>query len=100
MPEQNSVILLAELAFSKPVDEAVQSALDAVAAATRQEPGCLEYAAHLHAEDPRRVLFYERWKDQSALDAHNGSAHLAAFRAAVGPRLACAPVLGFWRRLD
>lgn len=100
MTEQNSVILLAELSFAAPVGEAVRTALDAVVAATRQEPGCLEYAAHVHAEDPCRVFFYERWQDQAALDGHNGSTHLAAFRAVVGPLLAGAPDLSFWKRLE
>ena len=76
------------------------NALAAVVRATRGEPGCLEYAAHVHAADPRRVLFYERWQDQTALDAHNRTGHLAAFRAAVGPRLAGPSDLSFWKRLD
>lgn len=100
MPDPKSLTLLAELAFAEPVAETELLALAAVVSATRQEPGCREYFAHVHAEDPRRVLFYERWQDQAALDAHNASAHLAAFRAVVGPRLAAPPELGFWRRLD
>ena len=100
MPERDSITLLAELAFAEPVAEAELLALAAVVGATRKEPGCQGYFAHVHAEDPKRVLFYERWQDQAALDAHNASAHLAAFRAHVGPRLAVPPQLNFWRRLD
>lgn len=99
MPDQKNVVLLAELAFNDPVDDALSRALEAVVAATRQEPGCMEYVPHAHAEDPRRVIFYERWQDQAALDAHNASAHLAAFRAVAGPRLAGAPNLSFWKPL-
>ncbi|MBU1041192.1 MAG: antibiotic biosynthesis monooxygenase [Proteobacteria bacterium] len=100
MSERNSITLLAELAFAEPVAETELLALAAVVGATRQEPGCQEYAAHVHAEDPKRVLFYERWQDQAALDAHNASAHLATFRSAVGPRLAAPSQLSFWKRLD
>ena len=99
MSERDSIILLAELAFAEPVAETELLALAALVSATRQEPGCLEYIAHVHVENPRRVLFYERWQDQAALDAHNASAHLAEFRAVVGPRLAAPPQLGFWKRL-
>ncbi len=99
MPERDPITLLAALTFAEPVAEPELSALAAVVCATRGEPGCLEYAAHVSAEDPHRVLFYERWQDQAALDAHNLTAHLAAFRAAVGPRLVGPSELGFWKRL-
>jgi len=95
----SEITLLAALTFSEPVDQPVLDALATVMAVTRQEPGCVEYAAHAHATDPRRVVFYERWQDQAALDSHNASAHLAAFRAVVGPRLAGASDLSFWKRL-
>ena len=100
MPERNSITLIAALTFAEPVAELELSVLAAVVLATRSEPGCLEYVAHVHATDPRRVLFYERWQDQTALDAHNRTGHLAAFRAAVGPRLAGPSDLSFWKRLD
>lgn len=100
MSERNSITLLAELAFAEPVAETELLALAAVVGATRQEPGCLMSVAHVHTENPRRVLFYERWQDQAALDAHNASAHLDAFRAVVGPRLAAPSQLGFWKHLD
>jgi quinol monooxygenase YgiN len=99
MTEQKNLTLLAVLAFVEPVAEPELLALAAVVRATRQEPGCLEYVAHTSAKDPRQVLFYERWQDQAALEAHNQSAHLAAFRAQVGPRLAAPAELGFWKRL-
>lgn len=94
-----ALTLLAALTFAQPVDAEVLAALDAVMVATRQESGCVDYAAHVHAEDARRVVFYERWQNQAAFEAHSASAHLAAFRAVVGPRLAGAPELTFWKRL-
>jgi quinol monooxygenase YgiN len=99
MAEQKHLTLLAVLAFAEPVAGPELAALAEVVRATRQEPGCLEYVAHTSATDPRKVLFYERWQDQAALDAHNLSAHLAAFRAQVGPRLAAPSQLSFWERL-
>jgi quinol monooxygenase YgiN len=99
MHEQKSLTLLAELTFAEPLAGPVLRALETVVTATLREPGCLEYVAHVHAEDRRRVLFYERWQGQAALDAHNASAHLAEFRAQVGPLLAAPTALGFWTRL-
>ena len=100
MKTTSPITLMAALSFIAPVDADALAALAAVIAATRKEPGCQEYAAHVHTEDPCRVFFYERWQDQAALDGHNASAHLAAFRASVGPKLAKPGELSFWKRLD
>src|SRR6476661_7650583 len=37
---------------------------------SRAEPGCLEYTFAADPLDPGRVVLYERWTDQDALDAH------------------------------
>ena len=37
---------------------------------SRTEPGCLLHTVHQDVEDPRRVVFLEKWADRKALDAH------------------------------
>lgn len=44
---------------------------------SRAEAGCLEYTFAADPIDPSRVVLFERWESQEALDAH-----LAAMRAA------------------
>src|SRR5262245_5307170 len=44
--------------------------------ASRAEPGCLEYTLSADPIDPGRIVLFERWASQEALDAH-----LAAARA-------------------
>ena len=44
-------------------------------AASRREPGCLLYVVHQHAEDPRKFLVYEQYRDEAALQAHRDSEH-------------------------
>ncbi len=98
MPDAE-LTLMAELTFLEPAGSELLAALATVVERTRAESGCLGYTAHLHADDPRRVLFLERWAGQAALDRHWASEHLAAFREFVTPRLAAAPTLTFWRSL-
>jgi len=43
--------------------------LDAMRA-SRAEPGCLEYTLSADPIDPSRVVLFERWASQEALDAH------------------------------
>jgi quinol monooxygenase YgiN len=45
--------------------------------ASRAEAGCLEYVFSADPLQPGRVVLFERWESQAALDAH-----LAALRAA------------------
>jgi quinol monooxygenase YgiN len=37
---------------------------------SRAEPGCLEYAFAADPIDPGRVILFERWESQEALDEH------------------------------
>ena len=57
-----------------------------IVAATRQEPGCIEYANAEDATEPGLMRFFEIWRSQEDLDAHFGMPHMAAWRAA-GNRL-------------
>lgn len=41
--------------------------------ASRAEQGCLEYLFSADPLDARRVVLYERWTSQEALDAHLAS---------------------------
>jgi quinol monooxygenase YgiN len=38
--------------------------------ASRAEDGCLDYVFAADPLDPERVVLFERWADQAALDAH------------------------------
>ena len=57
-----------------------------LAEASRAEDGCLYYDLHVDEEDPLRLTFLEEWADDDAHAAHDGTAHVAAFRAEA-PRL-------------
>jgi quinol monooxygenase YgiN len=47
----------------------------------RQQPGCHLYDLHESEDQAGSVLFFERWRDRAAWDAHMGGAHMEAFRA-------------------
>ena len=42
--------------------------------ASRAEPGCLEYTLSADPVDPNRVVLFERWASQEALDEHLAAA--------------------------
>jgi hypothetical protein len=43
---------------------------EAVIRASRAHDGCLEYTFAADPVEPGRVVLFERWADQAALDAH------------------------------
>lgn len=53
----------------------VAETLRVLAAASRQEPGCISYIPHHLEDDPDTVLIYEQYRDAAALDAHRASEH-------------------------
>ncbi|HSR95587.1 MAG TPA: putative quinol monooxygenase [Kofleriaceae bacterium] len=55
-----------------------------MAAATRQEPGCLQYAFGHDVEQPGCFRLSEQWRDAAALDEHFATPHMAAFRRGLG----------------
>jgi quinol monooxygenase YgiN len=53
-------------------------AFKALVGPTHAEDGCILYALHQGADDPRRLVFVERWGSRELLDAHLQSPHVSA----------------------
>jgi len=50
-------------------------------AVSRAEDGCLEYSYGEDVADPGLIRVFEVWRDQTAIDAHFQTPHMAAWRA-------------------
>jgi quinol monooxygenase YgiN len=53
----------------------VAETLRLLAAASRQEPGCINYIPHHLEDDLDTVIIYEQYRDAKALAAHRDSEH-------------------------
>lgn len=47
---------------------------------SRAEAGCIQYSFYQDMLDDHTFFFYEEWKDQESIDAHNGSKHFLEFQ--------------------
>lgn len=75
MSQQVNVVALCR---AKPGRETeTRETLEAVAAPTRLEPGCLRYTLHVDRAKPGDFWFYETWESQDALDQHMSCAATA-----------------------
>lgn len=59
--------------------EEIATILRELAAASRQEPGCVSYVPHRVESDPDTIVIYEQYRDQAALDAHRATSHFAMY---------------------
>jgi quinol monooxygenase YgiN len=67
------------LRFDKERMEEVSAMLRQLTSASRQEPGCVTYVAHVVEDDPATVVIYEQYKDAAALDHHRNTPHFHEF---------------------
>jgi quinol monooxygenase YgiN len=71
-------------------EEAVRAALT-MAKATQAEPGCLAYRFSADLADPDRILVFEEWESEEALERHFQTEHMRVFRARVAELVAAPP---------
>jgi quinol monooxygenase YgiN len=57
-------------------EDAVLALLRRVAAASRQEPGCLLFWTHRSTQDPGRFFLYEQYRSEAAFAEHAASEHV------------------------
>ena len=66
-----------------------------VAAASREEAGCLAYRVYEDSEQPNHFVFVEEWESQAALEAHFATSHIATFMRDMPGTLVAAPDVRF-----
>jgi quinol monooxygenase YgiN len=62
---------------------AAMTEIERMVHATRAEPGCIAYAFSFDVLDDHLIRIFEVFRDEAALAEHRGSAHMAAWRAAL-----------------
>ena len=78
------VQLVVELTTRPGAEREMREALDRLVAAThREDRGVVRFEVGLDPDDDRRVLGYEIWASQDALDEHSAKAHTQEFKARV-----------------
>lgn len=67
----------------------------AVAAASRSEPGCLNYRLYEDTERPNEFVFVEEWESEDPLQLHFASEHVAEFLRAIPATIVAPPDVKF-----
>ena len=60
-------------------EQDLERELRALLAPTRSEAGCLTYELHRDPENPAKFMFFEKFKNQAALDEHVNAPYFKNF---------------------
>jgi quinol monooxygenase YgiN len=63
------------------LEEFEAAILENAARAVEREPGCLGFEVNQRGDDPAEWLFYERYTDAAAFEAHRRAPHFLAYQA-------------------
>jgi quinol monooxygenase YgiN len=80
--------------------EAVRAASLAHVHRSRTEEGCISHGVAVDCEDPHALVFFERWRDQAALQKHFDQPASKAFVGALRDLVAEPPLLDIYPALD
>lgn len=71
------------MTFNAEDRQEIVETLRKLAAASRQEPGCVTYVPHCVQGDADTVLIYEQYRDEAATEAHRNSEHFKKYAVGV-----------------
>ena len=67
----------------------------AVATASRLEPGCISYRLYEDTESENEFVFVEEWESDDALRRHFATSHVAVFMRAIPATIVAPPDVRF-----
>lgn len=77
----------------------LEAALRELVGKVAAEPGALEYTLHRAPDAPGRFYFYERYRDQAAVDTHMATPNLKKVLDLVPELCAGTPTVDFYQPL-
>lgn len=77
------IIIAGYVRYNPGKAKTLKAAMDTVLAASRAEPGNIEYNFAFDVQDEDRVFIQEKWKSWDDLEKHMQQPHIAPWRAAV-----------------
>lgn len=89
------IVVVARLTTDAERRAALIEAGETVAAASRDEAGCLNYRIYEATDEENSFVIVEEWADDAALQAHFKTPHIAEFMPKVGTLVTAPPDVGF-----
>lgn len=78
------ITIVAKFIINKGQESTFLKLVEELGEASRAEDGNIEYVLHKKVDDPLTYCLIEKWKDQAAIDLHNGSSHFTTIVPKIG----------------
>ncbi|WCB94947.1 hypothetical protein DSM104299_03687 [Baekduia alba] len=95
----SEVVVIATFLTHPGQEDAAARFLDELLAPSHADPGCLLYAVHRGLDDPRKMVFVERWASRELLEEHIATDHIQDALKAVGDYFAAGPEIVLYEAL-
>jgi quinol monooxygenase YgiN len=89
------IVVVGKIQAGEGQDEELTRVCEKVAAASREETGCIDYRFFKETERGDRYAMVEEWESMDALREHFGTPHIAEFMGAVGKLVGSPPDVQF-----
>ena len=66
-------------------EKKMKELLTAMVAPSKIEDGCIFYDIFEYADNPRKFMAVESWRDEAALDGHKSTEHYAVYKSSYEP---------------
>lgn len=98
----DEVVLDVQMTAAPGREKDLEQVLMAMLEPTRAEAGCILYVLHEDMEQPGTFLFYEKFQNAAALEAHRSTAHYRKLTnyLEMHPEVLAERRLTTWRPLD
>lgn len=96
MPGNGTVIMTTDLRIKENEEQAAMGILDALAASSRAEQGCVSYCCYRAKGDKATYFLLEKWEDKAAFASHRESAHLCSALDALAALWEAPPAFKAW----
>jgi quinol monooxygenase YgiN len=87
MKNKTQVVCVAEFRALEGKTDALIEALHILMKPTHKEAGCIRYELNQREDDPRWIIFIEKWKDQKTFDEHCAMPYITRYFDEVRPKL-------------
>jgi quinol monooxygenase YgiN len=93
------IIVVATMKAKEGEQEKLEKALRGIVPQVEAEAGTLAYALHRDKAEPRKFLFYEKYRDKEALNFHSATPYFLDLFGKIGPLLDGPPGIEFYEPL-
>jgi len=90
------IVVVAVIKAKQGKEQEMEDALRWIVPKVEAEDDTIQYVLHRAKKEPGKFLFYEKYRDKAALNAHSSTPYFAELFTKIGPLLDGAPTIDIY----